>query len=168
MTGPTAPPADTKMRRTALLDVQLIGKIVDLMVDRDLSEVELRDGDKHVVIKRSLPQVVATAMPVSMAPAGPHAAVSSGGGASVKSVDDGLVTIRSPMVGTYYGSPDPDSAAFVKIGDAVSADSVVCIIEAMKVFNEIKADVSGSIEQILVKNEQPVEFGQPLFLVRPN
>jgi acetyl-CoA carboxylase biotin carboxyl carrier protein len=168
MTGPTAPPADTKMRRTALLDVQLIGKIVDLMVDRDLSEVELRDGDKHVVIKRSLPHVVATAMAAPMAPTGPHVAVSSGGGPSAKSVDDGLVTIRSPMVGTYYGSPDPDSAAFVKIGDSVTADSVVCIIEAMKVFNEIKADVSGSIEQILVKNEQPVEFGQPLFLVRPN
>jgi acetyl-CoA carboxylase biotin carboxyl carrier protein len=168
MTGPTAAPAAPTLRRTALLDVQLIGKIVDLMVDRDLSEVELRDGDKHVVIKRSLPQVVATAMPVPLAPAGPHAAVSSGGGAAVKAVDDGLATIRSPMVGTYYGSPDPDSAAFVKIGDAVSADSVVCIIEAMKVFNEIKADVSGTIEQILVKNEQPVEFGQPLFLVRPN
>lgn len=167
MSGPTtASPKAPNTRRTTLLDVQLIGKIVDMMVDRDLSEVELRDGDKHVVIKRSMPQMVAAAMPAPVAVASQQAAPS--GNTPPKAIDEELLTVRSPMVGTFYASPDPDSPAFVKIGEAVSADSVVCIIEAMKVFNEIKADVSGTIEQILVKNEQPVEFGQPLFLVRPN
>lgn len=157
-----------KQRRNALLDVQLIGKIVDMMVDRDLSEVELRDGDKHLVIKRSLPHMVATAMPGPMAVASAPQAASGGNAAPKSAVDEDLLTIRSPMVGTFYSASDPGSPAFAKIGDTVSADSVVCIIEAMKVFNEIKADVSGTIEQVLVKNEQPVEFGQPLFLVRPN
>jgi acetyl-CoA carboxylase biotin carboxyl carrier protein len=72
------------------------------------------------------------------------------------------------MVGTFYVAPDPDSPPYVQVGAVVHPDAVVCIVEAMKVFNEIKAEVAGTIEKILVKNEQPVEFGQPMFLVRPD
>ncbi|HRJ50892.1 MAG TPA: acetyl-CoA carboxylase biotin carboxyl carrier protein, partial [Phycisphaerales bacterium] len=80
----------------------------------------------------------------------------------------GQVAIESPMVGTFYSSPNPDAAPFVKIGQTVTPDTVVCLIEAMKVFNEIKAEKSGVIEQILVKSGQAVEFGQKLFLIRPS
>jgi acetyl-CoA carboxylase biotin carboxyl carrier protein len=81
--------------------------------------------------------------------------------------EEGLVPISSPMVGTFYTAPDPESPPFVTVGSSVGPDTVVCIIEAMKVFNEIKAEVTGTIERILIQNEQPVEFGQPLFLIRP-
>jgi acetyl-CoA carboxylase biotin carboxyl carrier protein len=83
-------------------------------------------------------------------------------------VDAGLVAIKSPMVGTLYIAPDPESPPFVTEGARVSPTSVVCIVEAMKVFNEIKAEVSGTIKKVLVKNEEPVEFGQPLFMVKPD
>lgn len=147
-----------------MLDVNIVRKIVDLMVERDLSEIEMRDGDQQLVVRRSLPQMVAAAVPA----AAPVVAAAPGAApAETKDVDDGLVPIKSPMVGTFYSGPDPESPPFVTIGASVSADSVVCIIEAMKVFNEIKAEVGGTIEKILVQNEQPVEFGQPLYLVRP-
>jgi len=95
------------------------------------------------------------------APAGD---ANSGGG------DDeaGLVKIESPMVGTFYTASNPEAAPFVKPGDQVTEDSVVCIIEAMKIFNEIKAETTGTIQRVLVKNGEPVEFGQPLFLVKPD
>ena len=79
-----------------------------------------------------------------------------------------LVAIESPMVGTFYSSPAPDKPAFIKVGDSVGEDSVVCLVEAMKIFNEIKAETTGTIEKMLVTSGDAVEFGQPLFLVRPN
>jgi acetyl-CoA carboxylase biotin carboxyl carrier protein len=82
--------------------------------------------------------------------------------------DAGLVAIKSPMVGTFYASPDPNSPNFVSEGSKVRDNTVVCIVEAMKVFNEIKADVSGTIVKVLTRNEAPVEYGQPLFMVRPD
>ena len=82
-------------------------------------------------------------------------------------VDDGTIEITSPTVGTFYSSPTPDDPPFVKIGSKVSSDTIVCIVEAMKVFNQIPAEVSGTITEVLVKNGDPVEFGQPLFRVRP-
>ena len=154
-----------------MLDLQLIRKIVDMMVDRDLCEIELRDGDQHLVIKRSLPQMIAAGgaaaalpNPASSNPPTPEAAAAK---ASADHEAE-LTPIKSPMVGTFYAAPDPESPHYVTIGSAVGPDSVVCIIEAMKVFNEIKAEVAGVIERILVQNEQPVEFGQPMFLVRPS
>ena len=95
------------------------------------------------------------------APAGAPAA------GAEEAANEGLVAIKSPMVGTFYSSPDPESPAFVRIGSEVEPSSTVCIIEAMKVFNEIKAEVAGVIERILVKDEQAIEFGQPIMMVRP-
>ncbi len=134
------------------------------MVDNDLTEIMLRDGETRVVIRRSQPGAgpVVTAvhqpMPVAVQPvhAAPAAVAAEPAGQSIK----------SPMVGTFYSTPSPDSPAFVTAGSRVEPDTVVCIIEAMKVFNEIKAEVSGTIERVLVSNGQPVEYGQPLFLVK--
>ena len=81
--------------------------------------------------------------------------------------DDGLVAVKSPMVGTFYTAPDPDSATFIKVGQEVSPDTTICIIEAMKVFNEIKAEVAGTVERIVAANGKAVEFGETLILIRP-
>jgi acetyl-CoA carboxylase biotin carboxyl carrier protein len=104
---------------------------------------------------------------VSPAPAQPAAPAVPESGAGAPVPED-LPTIRSPMVGTFYTASGPDAEAFVKVGDHVTEESVVCVIEAMKVFNEIRAEVSGTIETVFVRNAQAVEFGQPLFAVRPD
>ena len=82
--------------------------------------------------------------------------------------DDGLAAIESPMVGTFFSAPNPDAAPFVRVGAIVDPDTVVCVMEAMKIFNEIKAEMSGTIQKVLVKSGEAVEFGQPLFLVKPS
>ena len=100
-------------------------------------------------------------------PARPACLFRGPGGKQDNDDDADLVEISSPMVGTFYSASDPDTPPFAKVGMHVQADTVICIVEAMKVFNEIKAEVSGTIERILVKNEQSLEYGQPMFLVRP-
>ncbi|MFG0258135.1 MAG: acetyl-CoA carboxylase biotin carboxyl carrier protein [Phycisphaerales bacterium JB043] len=150
-------------------------QLVDLMKDNELSELDIRDGEEVVSLKRAVASpamvsapapVVAVAPPAAAPPPSP-APAPEGGGADDAS-DDGLVAIESPMVGTFYSASDPDTPAFVKVGDSVGPDSVVCIIEAMKVFSDVKAEISGVIEKVLVKNSEAVEFGQALFMVRPS
>ena len=150
-----------------MFDVELITQLVNLMVEKDLREIDLRDGDSKISLRRGAAgEVVQTVM--AAAPAPMPAAPAPAAPAAETESDEGLVPIPSPMVGTYYAGPDPDSPPYVTVGSSVGADTAVCIIEAMKVFNEIKAEHSGTIERILVQNEQPVEFGQPLFMVRPS
>jgi acetyl-CoA carboxylase biotin carboxyl carrier protein len=108
-----------------------------------------------------------TAAPASAAMAPPGAAGAAGAGDSVHAHQAGLIAIVSPMVGTFYAAPSPTAPAYVQVGSRVSSGQVVCIIEAMKLMNEIEAEISGTIAEILVQNEQPVEFNPPLFLVRP-
>lgn len=157
------------------MDLEHIKTLTDLMVANDLSEIMIRDGENRIVLRRggrAAPQVVMTPSPVPHLPmhpaptsaAAPAAAVAP---PPVAGEEPGLVTIKSPMVGTVYLAADPESPSFVKIGDRVNPNTIVCIIEAMKVFNEIKADVSGIIESIEVSNAKAVEFGQVLFKVRP-
>jgi acetyl-CoA carboxylase biotin carboxyl carrier protein len=107
------------------------------------------------------PVVAAAPAPVAAAPAAAPAAPAA-------PKNDGTLAIESPMVGTFYSSPGPDKPAFVSVGSRVGPDTVVCLLEAMKIFNEIKAEKSGTIEAVLVKSGQPVEFGQPLFRIRPD
>ena len=156
------------------MDIKDIKALVQLMVDNDLGELEIADGSTRVHLKRqgaSAPVVaVAPSAPmVVQAPAGPPAQ-KPGGFASSAAVPveeaEQLHEIRSPMVGTFYSAPSPDSEAFVQVGAAVREDSVVCIVEAMKVMNEIRAECDGVIREICVKNAQPVEFGQVLFRVK--
>ncbi|MFW6132850.1 MAG: acetyl-CoA carboxylase biotin carboxyl carrier protein [Planctomycetota bacterium] len=149
------------------MDIKEIRRLVKLMVDNDLRELNIADGDQSIHLKRGaeIEQVhVAPPQPGQTA-AAPDAGEAPGGGA--EHPGDDLIEIRSPMVGTFYTAPSPDRDAYVAVGDIVSDDSVVCIIEAMKVMNEIKAECSGTIAEICVENAQPVEYGQVMFRVRP-
>ena len=154
-----------------MVDLEKIKQLVRMMVDNDLVEVSLRDGEEEVSLKRpghSAAPVThtmpAAALPPQHAETAPEPAATDN---KPTPEDDGLVPIRSPMVGTFYHAPNPESPPYVETGSVIGADSVVCIVEAMKVFNEIKAEVAGTIERILVSNQDPVEYGQELFLVRP-
>lgn len=131
----------------------------------DLFEVEVEQEGKRVHIVRGAPRAAAPA-PVFAAAAPSGAAPSPAAPAAAAPVSRGI-EITSPMVGTFYRSPGPDAAPFVDVGDRIAKNTVVCIVEAMKVMNEIKAEAEGEILEILVQNGEPVEFGQPLFLVRP-
>ncbi|MFG0275982.1 MAG: acetyl-CoA carboxylase biotin carboxyl carrier protein [Phycisphaerales bacterium] len=152
-----------------MIDLKKLKELVDLMKEHDLSEIDLRDGDETVTLKRPMaaPTPPAHYAPPPPAPAPAPPAAPAANAPSAPAVDDGLEAIESPMVGTFYSASNPDSPPFVKVGDSVGPDTVVCLIEAMKVFSEVKAEKSGVVEKILVKNADAVEFGQPLLLIRP-
>ncbi len=155
-----------------MIDIKTLKELVRLMVDNDLAEMDLRDAEETVTLKRAGPQSapVVVASPQHHAAPAPAPAAASAPAAAAAPADDtaGKLAIESPMVGTFYSASDPDSPPFVSVGKTVNKDDVVCLIEAMKVFNEIKAEVSGVVERVLVQNGQAVEYGQKLFLVRPN
>jgi acetyl-CoA carboxylase biotin carboxyl carrier protein len=149
------------------MDVGLLEQMVRLMSANDLSTVDVRDGNRRVILKRGATQVVTSFQPaVSHAPAPAHAGPPPAT-ATPGDSEAGLTPIKSPMVGTFYSSPSPDAKPFVQVGSTVDEETDVCIIEAMKVFNNIKAECRGQISKILVTNGQTVEFGQVLFLVKP-
>jgi acetyl-CoA carboxylase biotin carboxyl carrier protein len=143
--------------------------LIELMVQKDVVEVELEDAGTRWRVRRKEPQAVTFAAPAAMAmPAMPTAMPAAGGAAAPTSAAPEVQgeVFKSPMLGTYYRAASPDAEPFVKVGDRVGADRTLCIIEAMKVMNEIKAEREFEILDILVKNGEPVEFGQPLFLIR--
>jgi len=164
-----------------MIDIRKLKKLVRLMVENDLTELNLQDQAETVTVKRGMgmvagggvvmgPPVVHTAPAVSAAPAAASAAApaaAAGGGGGGGASEAGLVAITSPMVGTFYASANPESPPFVTAGKAVTPETTVCLVEAMKVFNEIKAETTGVIERVLVQSGQSVEYGQKLFLVRP-
>ncbi len=157
-----------------VFDVRKIRRLVELMNDHDLGEVDLKQGDQRIRLRRgvdpvvSMPATPATAAPapVAAAPAAPAASPSSGQ-PSASAEDDNATYITSPMVGTFYSSANPESPPFVNVGDQVGPETVVCILEAMKVFNEIPAECSGSIAATLVANGDAIEYGQKLFKLAP-
>ena len=159
-----------------MIDIRKLKELVRLMTSSDLTELDLRDKDEQVTIRRATPQVapqVVHAAPVvhQMAPAPAPAAVPAAVPAAAPAApaaDEGLVAIESPMVGTFYGSPSPDKPPFIAVGAQVNANTVVCLVEAMKIFNEIKAERSGTVAKVLVQSGQAVEFGQPLFMIKPS
>lgn len=156
-------------------DLKELEKIISMMVENDLVEVEIIKGEDKIYFRRPEPaQVNAVAMPTApMAPAAAVAAPASVPAASAPAEQapagggDNLVEIKSPIVGTFYAAPSPDSDPYVKVGSKVDADTVVCIVEAMKVMNEIKAEVSGTIAEIKVQNGEALEYGQVIFKVKP-
>ncbi|MCK6477188.1 MAG: acetyl-CoA carboxylase biotin carboxyl carrier protein [Phycisphaerales bacterium] len=152
-----------------MIDTNKLKELVRLMVENDLTELDLQDEKETVTLKRGHngAPVVHHAPVYAQAPVMAAAPAASAPAAAPAAAGAGTAAIESPMVGTFYSSPNPDAPPFVKVGQAVSPDTVVCLIEAMKVFNEIKAEKSGTIEQVLVKNGQAVEFGQKLFAIRP-
>lgn len=154
------------------MDVALLERLVKLMAANDLNTVDVRDGDQRVILKRGAAVVApaAIAYPSIASPAvGSSAAqaTSAAGASSEPGEESSLIPIKSPMVGTFYAAPAPDAKPFVSVGSRIDEDTDVCVIEAMKVFNNIKAETKGVIEKILVSNGETVEFGQVLFLVRP-
>jgi acetyl-CoA carboxylase biotin carboxyl carrier protein len=156
------------------VDLKDIKAIIDLMKKNSITEFELEEKDSKLRLKRGLntgsPAVPQTDDSVSMIPI-PMPMTASGIAASAlvaaPAVSTGEIDIKSPMIGTFYRSPSPEAASYVEPGTEVSPETVVCIIEAMKVMNEIKSEVKGVITQMLVENGKPVEFGQPLYKVRP-
>jgi acetyl-CoA carboxylase biotin carboxyl carrier protein len=153
---------------TSPMDVRLLEQIVKMMAVNDLNAVELRDGEKRITLKRG-PATSSGPIYHTLAPSGPTHAAPPPAPAAAPVVDEdaGLTPIKSPMVGTFYSAGSPDAKPFVQVGSTIDDETDVCIIEAMKVFNNIKAETSGTIAKILVTNGQTVEFGQILFLVKP-
>ncbi|OHB52535.1 MAG: acetyl-CoA carboxylase, biotin carboxyl carrier protein [Planctomycetes bacterium GWF2_42_9] len=152
-------------------DLKKVKELIELMVEKDLVEVEIVDGDSKIHLKRpNLSMPITAPMPMMMQAAHPgvSAPAASAPAQAAAPVDDKLADIKSPIIGTFYASPSPDSPPYVKVGDHVTADTVVCILEAMKVMNEIKAETTGTIEKVLINNGQTVEYGQVLFKVRPD
>jgi acetyl-CoA carboxylase biotin carboxyl carrier protein len=148
-------------------DLKKVKEIIDIMVENDLVEVEIVDGDSKIHLKRPGSSVVQVPAAVPLPIMAPPAAF-PGAAPAPAAADDKLVDIKSPIVGTFYAAPSPDSPPYVKASDHVTGDTVVCIIEAMKVMNEIKAETSGTIEKVLITNGQVVEYGQAIFKVRPD
>ncbi|MBU0478874.1 acetyl-CoA carboxylase biotin carboxyl carrier protein [bacterium] len=146
------------------MNIKELKEIIAIFQEADIEELEIEREDAKIRLKRhSEPEVRHIA-------AQPHISVAESIGPDIGKVEEkneGLVEIKTPMVGTFYKAPAPDVDPFVDIDSKVTEDTVVCIIEAMKLMNEIKADVNGRIVKILVNNGQPVEFGQTLFLVKP-
>lgn len=147
-----------------VFDLDRIRRLVELMKEHDLSEVDLQQDDQKIKLRRGA-EGLAVAAPapqqVYAQPAAPAAAT-----ASAPAVDDANISvIKSPMVGTFFARPNPNSEPFVKVGDRVSAETTVCIVEAMKTFNEIPAEVSGVVVAVLVGDQEPVDHGRPLFKV---
>lgn len=155
------------------MDIRKVKKLIELLEESEVGEIEIHEGEESVRICKQVPQLatsiapapaiaVPTAAPASTAPAPRNTSLSDSD--DDFALADGHV-INSPMVGTFYRSPSPDKPTFVEIGDQVSSGDVLCIVEAMKMMNQIEADTSGVIKEILAENGQPVEFGQPLFII---
>ncbi len=156
-----------------VFDVRKIRRLIELMNEHDLQEMDLRQGDTRIQLRRAGETLMGGAamaaapapMPVAAPPA-PAPAPAAAPAPAPAAEDPNTAVIKSPMVGTFYSAPDPDSSPYVKVGDPIGKETTVCIVEAMKVFNEIQAEVSGTIVAVLVENGEPVEFGQPLFKIK--
>jgi acetyl-CoA carboxylase biotin carboxyl carrier protein len=150
-----------------IFDVKKVRQLIELMKEHDLSEVDLKQADHRVRIKRG-GEVVAYSAPAMAAPRAAATAAPAEPAATKESAAEArMLVIKSPMVGTFYKASGPDVPPFVKVGDRIGPEKTVCIVEAMKVFNEIPAGISGQVVAILVENGAPVEFGQPLIKVDP-
>lgn len=158
-----------------VFDIDRVKNLVELMKANDLSEIYLKHGEQRIRLRRgdlNPPVIVGgTAAPAMApaaiaAPAAVAAAPAPAAAAAEAPADDANASyVKSPMVGTFYSKPNPDAKPYIKVGDVVSADTVVCQIEAMKMFSEIPAGVSGTVTEVLVKNEEAVDVGKPLFKV---
>ncbi|MCC8179486.1 MAG: acetyl-CoA carboxylase biotin carboxyl carrier protein [Planctomycetes bacterium] len=149
--------------------IEKIKALLAMMQDNDIVELELEEGEFSIALRKQgafTPPMQQAQMAMPVAPQPVAQAQPAGQPAAAQAVDDSLVQIKSPIVGTFYRAPAPEQAPFVEEGAAVRKDSVICIIEAMKIMNEIKAEMEGVIEKVLVESVDPVEYCQPLFLLR--
>ena len=156
------------------MDLRKLKKLIDLVQESGIGELEITEGEERVRIARggavSVTPLVSAALPIAAAPAGasspavPAAAAPPAPGGAPEPAQEGHV-VKSPMVGTFYRAPSPDGKPFVDVGATVKAGETVCVIEAMKLMNEIECDAAGVVKAILVENGQPVEYGQALFII---
>ncbi|MDF2182243.1 acetyl-CoA carboxylase biotin carboxyl carrier protein [Neptuniibacter sp. CAU 1671] len=148
------------------MDIRKVKKLIELLEESNINEIEIKEGEESVRISRgsSITAVAAAPAPVMAAPA-PVAAPAAAAEAAPAAPEFTGHVVKSPMVGTFYRSPSPSSPSFIEIGQSVKAGDVICIIEAMKMMNQIEADKAGVIEAILVEDGQPVEFDQPLVTI---
>jgi len=165
------------------MNLKEIKELIEFLIEKDIAEFELERGDVKVRIKRAAEPVASAAQPtlphfavhaapgpvpeVANAPIVPAQTAPPSVAEAAPAADAGLHIVRSPIVGTFYESPSPGSPPFVKPGDVVEVGQVLCIVEAMKLMNEIEADVGGEIVKKLIANGQPIEYGQELFVIRP-
>ncbi len=164
-----------------MIDNRRLKELIRMMVDNDLTELDISDGTESVTLRRKGeavqfaypqygPPVMAPGqmqMPGHGAPGGGGTAQSGEAAEADSDEESGLIAVTSPMVGTFYAQPKPEEPPFVSVGAEVKPDTVVCLVEAMKVFNEIQAETAGVVEKVLLNNGEPVEFGQKLILIRP-
>lgn len=153
------------------MDIKQIQDLIKFVHKSGVNEVSIEENDFKITIKTNQAPTVVTASipaaaPLAATPA-PVAAAPVAAAAPAVSESDNYITIKSPMIGTFYRSASPDKPAFVNVGDEIKAGQVVCVVEAMKLFNEIEAEISGRIVKVLVDNASPIEFDQPLFVVEP-
>jgi acetyl-CoA carboxylase biotin carboxyl carrier protein len=157
------------------VDLTDVKELISLLESSELSELEIEEeGHRIRLTKRNETYVSAAPAPAPIpvaAPAAPAAAALAAPApeapAEASLADEGLVSVDSPMVGTFYVCPAPGEPPYIQVGDSIGADQTVCIVEAMKIMNEVAAKVAGKVERVLVENGEPVEFGQPLFAIRP-
>ena len=172
---------DTAMAEKKDSDLQKIRELIEIMKRNELVELKISHGDDKIFLKRGQAQPAGGEGGTDAAMVGPNVSTASAGSNAAQSsasqvpspvskpqLEEDLVEITSPLVGTFYATPSPDSDSYVEVGSYVDAQAVVCIIEAMKVMNEIKTETGGTITEILVANGQAVEYGQVLFRIRPD
>jgi acetyl-CoA carboxylase biotin carboxyl carrier protein len=150
------------------MDLRKLKKLIDLVQESGIAELEITEGEEKVkIVKGGVVTVAAAPAPAVIAAVAPAAAATGPAAAPAAEPGPGQEghVVKAPMVGTFYRSPSPDAKAFVEVGQAVKEGDTICIIEAMKLMNEIEADASGVVKAILVENGQPVEYGQPLFIL---
>ncbi|TVR29634.1 MAG: acetyl-CoA carboxylase biotin carboxyl carrier protein [Balneolaceae bacterium] len=155
------------------MDLKLVKKLLDLIAETELNEVEIQEGDFKVRVKKTSDSPAPAPMQYQMPaqsnapqPQSAHNPSPSQDAPEAKEKEPAGEVVKSPIVGTYYEAPSPDSDPFVKVGDQVKEGETLCIVEAMKIMNEIEAEFSGTIQKILVNDAQPVEFDQPLFIIK--
>ncbi|GGB88828.1 acetyl-CoA carboxylase biotin carboxyl carrier protein subunit [Marinobacterium zhoushanense] len=151
------------------MDIRKVKKLIELLEESNINEIEIKEGEESVRISRTsslVPQAAYAPMPVAAAPAPVQpAAPAAAPAADPTPAAPAGHSVRSPMVGTFYRSPSPTAAPFIEVGQSIKAGDVICIVEAMKMMNQIEADKSGVIEAILVEDGQPVEYDQPLIVI---
>ena len=162
------------------MDFKEIQELIKLINKQEIKEISIErkdfklniitgsDEPQVVIAPAAAPQVIAAQAPVAVAPAAPAAATPAAPTVSEETAHDNYITIKSPMIGTFYRKPSPDKDVFINIGDSIAEGDVICIVEAMKLFNEIESEVSGKVIKILVDDMSPIEYDQPLFLVDPS
>ncbi|MFV1997899.1 MAG: acetyl-CoA carboxylase biotin carboxyl carrier protein [Acidiferrobacterales bacterium] len=150
------------------MDIRKVKKLIEMLEESSLAEIEINEGEESIRISRTSSAIPAPMQVMAPAAVAPAAAIAPVAPAEDKSEESSIPTghaVKSPMVGTFYGAPSPGAKPFVQVGDSVNVGDTLCIVEAMKMLNEIEADKAGVVKAILKENAQPVEYGEPLFVI---